>query len=93
MAALTAGITLIYTLHNLSIRTDPGKMLSEDLPFRKSWREYKRAFPQYLNTILLVIDAETPDLAHDASKALVDRLKSNADLFKTVYPPGGGRPF
>jgi hopanoid biosynthesis associated RND transporter like protein HpnN len=93
LVALATVAIFFYTLNNLSIRTDTGKMLSESLPFRKSWREYKKAFPQYLDTILLVIDGETPDLAQYASKTLASRLKGESALFKTVYLPGGDTYF
>jgi len=88
-ATLATVLILIYTLTNLGINTDTGNMLSESLPFRRSWRDYKKTFPQYLNTILLVIDGATPDLARDASQALAARLKRETDIFKTVYLPGG----
>ena len=93
IATLATVITAIYTVTNLGISTDTGNMLSENLPFRRSWRDFKKTFPQYLNTILLVIDGETPDLAQEASRVLAARLKREPDTFKTVYLPGGGSFF
>ncbi|UCG11269.1 MAG: MMPL family transporter [Deltaproteobacteria bacterium] len=93
LAVLITAIAFFYTLNNLSIRTDTGKMLSERLPFRRSWRACKKAFPQQVKTMLVVVDATTPDLAEDASTVLATHLKQRTDLFKTVYLPGGDKFF
>jgi len=83
------GLLLYYTVNNLGISTDTADMLSESVHFRRFQKEYKREFPQYDNTMLIVIDGDTPDIAHDASAALVSRLKRETDLFQTVYFPAG----
>jgi hypothetical protein len=66
-------------------------VLSKNLPFRRNYEDYEKAFLQGISTILMVIDGETPDLARDASKALADRLGSENNLFKRVYVPGVDR--
>ena len=89
---LTCGL-LYYTAGNLGISTDTADMLSESLPFRRLHKEYKKAFPQYSDTLLIVIDGDTPELGHDAGTALVRYMKSEEDCFDTVYYPGGGEFF
>ena len=84
---------LYYTVNNLGISTDTADMLSESLHFRRILKDYVEAFPQYNNTLLIVIDGDTPDLAHDAASALANRLRNETGLFKSVYLPGGGRFF
>lgn len=86
--AATGGL-LYYTVKNLGITTDTEDMLSEDLNFRRVYEDYKRAFPQYDKAMLVVIDADTPDLVHEASLSLARRLKQENETFKTVYLPGG----
>ena len=81
---------LFYTAKNLGINSDTEDMLSETLHFRRIYHEYNEAFPQYERTILIVIDADTPESAYKASSTLADRLKRETDLFETVYVPGGG---
>jgi hopanoid biosynthesis associated RND transporter like protein HpnN len=88
VATLATVVALTYSLKNLTIKTDTGDMLSASLPFRRSWRAVKKAFPQYRKTVLVVIDGATPDLAQEANKALVARLKRETDIFETVYLPG-----
>jgi hopanoid biosynthesis associated RND transporter like protein HpnN len=83
------GFLLYYTVNNLGINTDTAEMLSETLPFRRNYNAFKTAFPQYDDAMLIVVDAETPELAHDASTALVAELKRDTDLFSFVYLPGG----
>ncbi len=90
--ATSAGI-LAYTVGNLGMNTDTEDMISEELPFRQAVKAYDRAFPQYDDVLVVVIDAETADLAEDAAAALASRLEREAALFKTVYRPGGGAFF
>jgi hypothetical protein len=89
LASLATGTLLYYTANNLGINTDTAEMLSETLPFRRNYKTFKTAFPQYDDALLIVIDAETPELAQDASAALAAQLESKSDLFLLVYLPGG----
>ncbi|MEE8533234.1 MAG: hopanoid biosynthesis-associated RND transporter HpnN, partial [Alphaproteobacteria bacterium] len=90
--AATAAI-LVYTVDNLGMNTDTEDMISEELPFRQAVKDYDRAFPQFDDVLVVVIDAETPDLAEDAAAALAARLEQEEVLFKTVYRPGSGEFF
>ncbi len=92
-SAVVTGMLLYYTVNNLGISTDTTDMLSESVRFRLIHEEYKRAFPQYHNTLLIVIDGDTPDIAQDAGSALAGRLKREPGLFHSVYLPGGERFF
>jgi hopanoid biosynthesis associated RND transporter like protein HpnN len=82
-----------YTANNLGINTDTAEMLSETLPFRRNYKAFKTAFPQYDDSLLIVIDAHTPELAQEASEALAAHLEERSDLFSSVYVPGGDRFF
>ena len=86
---LTAGI-LYYSLTNFRINTDINGMISEKLRFRKLENDFARAFPQFSDTIVVVIDADTPELAAIAREHLAGRLREEKTLFKDVYEPGGG---
>ncbi|UCG13494.1 MAG: MMPL family transporter [Deltaproteobacteria bacterium] len=93
LATMATGVSLYYTVNHLGINTDTAEMLSEELPFRRNYNEFKEAFPQFDDAMLIVIDGETPDLAYDASIALAAGLKRRSDLFVTVYLPGGSKFF
>ena len=88
-ACIATGFLLYYTVNNLGINTDTAEMLSETLPFRRNYKAFKTAFPQYDDAMLIVIDGDTPELAQDASTALATELKSDTNLFSFVYLPGG----
>jgi hopanoid biosynthesis associated RND transporter like protein HpnN len=87
--AFTAA-SVFYIAGNLGMNTSTEDMLSRDLPFRQRHAEFKDAFPQFSNNILVVIDGANVDLAEDAAEALEARLEAKTDLFKAVHRPGGG---
>ncbi len=91
--AIFSGIALYYTIGHLTIDASTADMLSPTLPFRRNLREFKHAFPQFKNTMLIVINARTPELAQDAADELADYLRKEPAIFKTVYMPGGGKFF
>src|SRR5262245_6541580 len=63
-------------------------MLSRDLPFRKANEVYRKAFPDYRNAILIVIDGKNPDQVEDGARALAARLGQRPDLIlRVIYPP------
>ena len=76
----------------LGINTDTTDMLSPDLPFRVNSRAMDAAFPQFSDSLLIVIDGDTPDQADDAARALAQSLRGEPTLFRSVYDPQGG-PF
>lgn len=93
LAAIGTAALLYYTVKNLEISTDTQDMLSENLHFRQVYGDYKKAFPQYDRAMLIVIDADTPDLAQEVSPELARRLREETKIFNTVYVPGGGEFF
>lgn len=79
-----ASAAAMYTANHAAIDTDTEDMLSAELAWRKAYSEFKQAFPQFIDTIVVVVDAPTPDLALEASQRLSEDLSSSAELFKTV---------
>ncbi len=84
---------LFYSAANFRINTDVNSMMSDKLHFRKLEKDFQRAFPQLTDTIVVVISADTPEVAASARERLAGRLRQEAKLFKTVYEPGGGSFF
>src|SRR6185369_3550183 len=93
LATLAAVISGIYAARQFAINTDINTLISPDLPWRQREIAFGKAFPQHLRSILVVLDAPTPELATQASAALVGRLSENSKLFKSVVQPGGGEFF
>jgi hopanoid biosynthesis associated RND transporter like protein HpnN len=84
---------VIYTVNHFRIDTEMTDMISDKLPYRKLEKEFQNAFPQFKETIIVVIDAETPEAARIHRDKLVERVKREKRLFKGVYAPGGGEFF
>ena len=91
-AALVAAATGAYVVHAFRINTDTEDMLSPELPFRQHSRALSEAFPQFSDNIVVVIDADSADLADDAAERLAVRLRERPNLFGSVFDPRGG-PF
>src|SRR6185503_2954783 len=93
VAALLTLASGIYAAKHFAINTDINTLISQDLPWRQRELAFEKAFPQHLRSILIVVDAPTPELATEAASALVNRLESNKELFQSVAQPGGGEFF
>ena len=88
---LLAVACAVYTSRNLGMNTNTTDMLSEHLPFRANYNHYKKTFPQDqdMDTLVLVLDAPTPEQAHIATKRLAERLKEDTTHINDVYLPSG----
>ncbi len=89
---LATAAMLFYLKDNFRINTDLDSMISDKLPFRKAEKDFSSAFPQLNNTIVVVLDGDTPELAMSARRLMAERLEKTG-LYKTVYEPGGGKFF
>ncbi|GGY01681.1 hypothetical protein GCM10007160_32050 [Litchfieldella qijiaojingensis] len=87
---LLAGLSLFHAANYLGIDTDTTNMLDPELPFQRAYDRYQQEFPQYEDTLVLVVQSETPETASEAAKRLVQRLGAEKDLIKAVYLPRGG---
>ncbi len=87
LAAASAVAGLAYAATHLSMDTNTTDMLAEDLPFRKAFDEYKAAFPQFSDNIVIVIDGNNPDVVADASAQMAARLRTEPELFPYVFDP------
>jgi hypothetical protein len=81
--------TLIYAISHFRIDTEFSAMISDTLPYRKSEKEFQQAFPQFIDTIVVVIDAQTPETARSWAGELIRHLKKERDLFQRISWPGG----
>ena len=60
-----------YVCANFAITTDTSQLISPDLDWRQRERQFDAAFPQHTDTIDIVIDGTTPELAEKAAQDLV----------------------
>lgn len=87
LSLLLCGATLHYTIKNLEINTNTAEMLSPDLPFQQNQARFNQAFPEDATTIILVVEAETPEESSQAASQLVEQLDKKKDRFESVYIP------
>ncbi|MDD9878090.1 MAG: MMPL family transporter [Magnetovibrio sp.] len=84
-AALLTVVAAAYFVANIEINTSTTDMLSKELPFRQHAQAIDDAFPQTDNTLVVVIDGQTADIADDAALALGQALRQQSKLFTDVY--------
>ena len=90
---VVAVLSMVLAVTSLEINTDPGKMISKDLPFRQSFIDFTHAFPASDNNFIVVVEGPDGETAREASRALVESFQSRKDLFSDVYAPGLGEFF
>ena len=99
-AARVVGVVLVlallllgYSVAFLGINSDNVSLVAKDVPSRRALDEFAELFPILNNALLVVIDAETPELARDAASELAADLRRQTDRFTNVFGPGGGHFF
>ncbi|HLF98237.1 MAG TPA: MMPL family transporter [Methylococcaceae bacterium] len=87
LAIVLSAYCTLYTMEHLTVDTDTADMISIELPFQQNRLKLERAFPQDANTVLLVVDGETPEQTRAAVRFLGERLSQDAQV-ASVYIPG-----
>jgi len=82
-----------YAAATLRINSNEIDVFSKDLRVMKLRADYFDNFPELRDPIVVVVDAVTPDLAHDSMNRLARRLRREPELFPGVYQPDGGKFF
>jgi hopanoid biosynthesis associated RND transporter like protein HpnN len=86
LALAAAGL---YAVRSVAIDTNTVDMLSAELPFRKADRAMAAAFPQGVDAIVVVIDADTPERTDAAGAALSKGFRAKPEVFGPVFDPAG----
>ena len=92
-AVLWSAAAGIFAATHLSIDTDIDKLLDPNLPWRQRETAMDRAFPQFSDLIVVVVDAATPDQAQDATDALSAELAGDKVHFHSISEPESGEFF
>jgi hopanoid biosynthesis associated RND transporter like protein HpnN len=90
---IVTALLLAFTATHLGINSDNVDLLDENLPSRRALDEFSKLFPILNDAFLIVVDAETPELARDAAATLSTNLTTRTASFSKVYIPGGGEFF
>jgi hopanoid biosynthesis associated RND transporter like protein HpnN len=86
LAVLGAG----YAATHFTMSTDTGALISPDVGWRQQERRADRAFPQFSQVMLVVVDGATPELAESAAARLATKMSSDPANFRAVRRPDGG---
>jgi hopanoid biosynthesis associated RND transporter like protein HpnN len=93
LATMATAISFSYAYMYLGINTNTTEMLAADVPFQEAREHYKKTFPQNTDSILLVVEASTPEMAYAAVKNLDGRFRNEPEHITSVYTPLGGSFF
>lgn len=89
LVSVLSGLAAWFTTATLAIDTSTTDMISAETPFRRNAIDYDRAFPQFNDLIVAVIDAPSSDAASAMANALVTGLRKDEHRFRNVdYPEG-----
>ena len=76
-----------YLQSHLRINTDNEDMLAADLPFRQDSAALAKAFPQFSDNLVVVVEADGADMAEQGARRLSSRLARSPAIFGEVYAP------
>ncbi|MEM8952161.1 MAG: hypothetical protein AAGC99_22870, partial [Pseudomonadota bacterium] len=80
--------SLIYSAGNLRINTDTTDMIAAEVPFRQNHIAFQEAFPAFKETIVAVIDGDSPEQSEEAAKALAEAMVADSEHFAQIELPG-----
>jgi hypothetical protein len=85
IAALAGSIAAFeYVRTHLGMNTDTADMIAPSLAWRQRAIDFDRQFPHFSDTLAVVVDARTPDMAAHASARLARALAARGELFEEV---------
>jgi hopanoid biosynthesis associated RND transporter like protein HpnN len=92
ISAVLCLLALLYAAANFHLTTDTEALISAKEPWRQNSAAFDRAFPQSGDTILIVIDGQTAEIAASGASRLTDALMAHPQPYRHVERPDGG-PF
>ena len=84
---------LVFTVRTLGVTTDTSSVVSDELHWRQTYSAFQEAFPSLQNELVVLVEADTPDLADDGARRLATALKADTAIFESVYQLDGGAFF
>jgi hopanoid biosynthesis associated RND transporter like protein HpnN len=84
-AALITAVCSYYAAAHFAINTDINKLIASNIDWRQRELAYEKEFPGQYGTIMVVVDAPTPELATVATVKLWEELAKRPDLFHAVH--------
>ncbi len=81
-----------YSVTHFAMTTDINQLISSASPGRQREIRFEKAFPQF-DSIIVVVDAPTPEMVEAATAALVQKLTPQKNLFRSIEQQQGGAFF
>ena len=92
-ALIVAAAALFYTAGHFAMTTDTAELISPEVSWRQHERAMDDAFPQLRDSMLVVVDGTTPELAEAGADRLAAALAADHAHFRNVSRPDGGEFF
>ncbi len=92
LALLLTAAALLIINDRFAMTTDATALISPDVAWRVNERRMDAAFPQNGDSVLVVIDGATPEIAERAAAGLAEKMAADKQHFRRVSRPDGG-PF
>lgn len=84
-ALVFAAASLVFVATSLQFDSDKESLVADTAPFKQRNAAFDRAFPQFLNSLIMVIDAPTSAQAQDLAELINVRLEAAPDRYRSVY--------
>lgn len=82
-----AALCCWYSAGHLGVTTDTDQLFSSSLPWRQRNIAYDKAFPQFRNLLVAVVDAQTPEEAEATAAELAQRMAADTAHFNFANRP------
>ncbi|MCE7999748.1 MAG: MMPL family transporter [Rhodobiaceae bacterium] len=85
-AALIVGaVSLLLVATGLQFNSDKESLVGNTAPFKQRNAAFDQAFPQFLNSLIIVVDAQTGAQAQDLAELITLKLEAAPDRYRNVY--------
>ncbi len=84
-ALVFAVASLVFVATSLQFNSDKESLIAETAPFKQRNAAFDRAFPQFLNSLIIVIDAPTSAQAQDLAELISLKLEAAPDKYRNIY--------
>jgi hopanoid biosynthesis associated RND transporter like protein HpnN len=91
LALTLAAASAAYSVRHFAIKTDVTDLFPADLPWTARAFDFMKTFPQ--QSVLVVVDAATPEFAEAATGKLADALAARTDVIRAVRQADSGHFF
>ena len=93
LAVLLTALAAAFAATHFAMNTDTYALIAPQAGWRQDEARLRAAFPGNGDTIVAVIDGQTPELAEAGAAAIAARLASDKSHFRLVARPDGGAFF